>query len=261
LVKATEHLPNHKPLYIETKTGRAPETVGQLRSLHLAQYDAPLDFGPAQDRVTASNQQVFTEHMKQILMQAGIIPHFVTPVIHDVAGAARASVMATGKFANPNAPQLGAAWTGLLGRQPGMLAFMSHPQGPDSVYHFKYPNVDVAKKALNQAGVVSSVIVPNKTDYSLYIYDKGGMLRQGVASALTQLGVVADEWKGQGQTVGGKQDDMGREQYRNTINKVEGSGQQPQAAPAPPPAAPTQFSRALQHAVRVIRERRNAVHA
>lgn len=189
--------------------------------LHLGQYDAALPFGPAQDRATAVNQQVLSEHLRQILHRAGIEPHEVVPAIHDFNGAARTSVLATGRFLNPRAPQLGAAWTGLLGRQPGMLAFHSDPRGQDAVYHFKHGNAAAVQQALTNAGVANRVLVPAQTHYNVYVFDRGGKLRSQVGNALTQLGVTANEWRGQGHIVGGDQDDMGRAQYRQEINRGE----------------------------------------
>jgi hypothetical protein len=193
-----------------------------------AKYDAPLDFGPAQDRAVSSNQQPLIEGLRQALQNSGIIPHTLSPALHDYAGQVRTSLIAIGQYANPNAPKAGAAWMGLLGRQPGMLAFKGNPQGKDSIYHFTHHNADIVRRVLQEAGVFNRTIVPEKAHYGVYVYDPGNTLRTNVAKALGQMRAQAVEWRGDGEVLGGKMDDMGRGQYRDTINAVEGAEQQPQ---------------------------------
>lgn len=186
--------------------------------VRMAHYDMPVNFVSALERASASNYKSFAEAINKVLRQSGIIPHEVTPAVHDVLGNARAALFAAGQYRNPQAPVLGAAWTGMLARQPGMLSFTSDPNGRDSVYRFAHGDADVVRQALDQAGVPSRTLVPNGKDFHVYVFDKGRQKREQVAQALAMLGATADEWYGNGQPVGGKQEDMGREQYRNVIN-------------------------------------------
>ncbi len=200
-----------------------PNTPARLT----AQYDAPLPLAGVLTRITAANHKTFVDHLRTVLAQSGVIPQEVLPAIHDVGGAARASVFATGSFRNPNAPGTAAAWTGMLGRQPGMLAFRSSPNGPDSVYKFQHGDTDAIQQVLSANGVNSRVIVPQGKAFQVYVYDKGRAKREAVARAVSQLGTAAEEWQGQGTSIGGNhaaEKDMGREQYRNVINTAESGG-------------------------------------
>jgi len=190
-------------------------------SLKLAHYDEALDFVPALQRAVSSNHRLFIDHLKTVLLRAGIHPQNLLPAVHDLGNAARVSVVALGERTNPQAQTTGAAWTGLLGRQPGMVSFTAHPQGQDSIYNFSHKDANAVRSTLDSVGVMNRVLVPSGTTYSVYLYDKGRQKRPQVAQALNQLGVTAEEWWGTGEPVGGKTSDMGREQYRNTINKVE----------------------------------------
>lgn len=192
--------------------------------IRLARYDAPLPLSGALQRVTASNQDTFIHHLRSVLAQSGVVPHEIRPAVHDVAGAARVGVFASGTFKNPNAPGTAAAWTGLLGRNPEMLSFRANSSGPDSMYKFGHGDADMIQQALQSVGVTSRVLVPEGKNFTVYVYDKGRQQRDKIASALGQLQVPADEWRGQGSPIGGNQDDMGREQYRHQINTVESGG-------------------------------------
>lgn len=187
-----------------------------------AKYDAPLPFASVLQRATDANYKTFLEHITKVLHQSGVIPQTVSPAIHDVNGAARVSLFAAGQYRNPAAPGTAAAWSGLLGRQPGMLSFQSSPQGQDSIYKFQHGDADAIQRALNSVGVTSRTLVPDGKSFSVYVYDKGRQKREAVASAVGQLGVPVDEWRGTGTPVGGKEKDMGRSQYRDVINASEG---------------------------------------
>lgn len=206
---------------IRTQRQGYPTLLQRLRH-KFAKYDLPLDFVSALDRAVSTDQQTFAEHLKRVLMQSGITPHEVSPAVHDYAGAARASVVAAGSFKGGQmTPLVGTAWTGLLGRQPGMLTFQTGAGGPDSVYRFAHNDADAIRAVLDKAGVKSRVLAPKGKSFHVFVYDQGRKNREGVAQALTALGVPAEEWRGTGTPVGGKQDDMGREQYRNVINQGE----------------------------------------
>jgi hypothetical protein len=198
------------------------QAIGQ--AIRMSAADAPLPLPSVLQRVTSSNQKHFAETLKQVLMQSGVTPHEVQPAIHDVAGAARVGVFASGTFRNPNSPGTAAAWTGLLGKTPGMLSFKSNASGPDSVYKFSHGNSDQIQQALQANGINSRVLVPEGKNFCVYVFDRGRQQRDKIASALTQLGVPADEWRGQGESIGGNQKDMGREQYRTQINTSESGG-------------------------------------
>ena len=192
------------------------------RPAKLAQYDMPVDFVSALSRAVSADQQAFAEHLRRVLSQSGIHPHEVSPAVHDFSGQARASVLAAGSYKHAQVfPHTGTAWTGILGRQPGMLTFQGGAGGPDSVYRFAHQDADAVRQALDRAGVKNRVLVPQDKTFHVFVYDKGRMAREGVAQALTLLGVPAEEWRGTGTPVGGKQDDMGREQYRGVINTAE----------------------------------------
>lgn len=192
--------------------------------LQLAKYDATLPFQSSMQRVTASNYQTFVEHMKKVLMQSGIIPQDVSPAIHDVNGQTRVSLFASGTYRNPAAPGTAAAWTGMLGRQPGMLSFQSSPTGADSIYKLAHGDSDTVQQVLSANGINSRTMVPRDKSFEVYVYDQGRQQREAMAAAATQLGVPVEEWRGTGTPVGGKQEDMGRSQYRDAINASE-SGQ------------------------------------
>ena len=196
----------------------------QREPLRLAQYDRPLDFIPAMQRAMSSNYKTFATQLRAVLQRSGVTPHEVTPAVHDVTGQARATVFAAGTYKNPNAPALSSAWAGLLGRQPGMVSFLSHPQGVDSIYRFSHGDSDVVREALSNAGVGSRVLVPSGSNYHVYVFDRGRSQREAVSRTLIALGVQADEWRGNGHAIGGKVEDMGRGQYRDVISQ--------QAAPA-----------------------------
>lgn len=220
-----------------TQEGLFDATTGKMRmsrlreKLRLAQYDMPLDFVSALSRAVSADQQTFAEHLRHVLSQSGIQPHEVSPAVHDYGGAARASVLAAGSYKQQGAmqPHTGTAWTGLLGRQPGMLTFQGNATGPDSVYRFAHQDADAVRQALDRAGVKNRVLVPQDKTFHVFVYDQGRRVREGVAQALTMLGVPAEEWRGTGTPIGGKQDDMGREQYRGVINQSEAT--QAQTAP------------------------------
>lgn len=194
----------------------------RLQMRLMAHYDQPLDFANVLQRIHASNQQPFMQGLQQALQQAGVIPQKLTPAVHDVSGQARASIIAIGQYANRQSPRSAAAWTGLLGRQPGMLSFTGNPRGKDSVYHFSHHSPDIVRNVLQAHGVFNRTIVPEGNSYSVYVYDPANKYRTGMARALTELHATATEWRGDGQTLGGNLEDMGRAQYRDTINKVEG---------------------------------------
>lgn len=189
----------------------------------LAKYDAPLDFTSALQRAVSANQQSFVQHMRKILAQSGITPHIVSPAVHDFMGRARVGLMAAGDAKHPNAKLVGGAWTGLLGRQPSMLAFQTHPHGNDSVYRFTHPDAAMVQQVLNQYGIGSRTFAPEGENFNIYVYDKGRANRNSMGQALQQLGIQADEWRGNGDSIGGKKEDMGRSQYRDVINQSEQS--------------------------------------
>jgi hypothetical protein len=200
--------------------GEPPVHLGKMR---LAQYDMPLDFVSALSRAVSADQRTFADHLRHVLAQSGIQPHEVSPAVHDYGGAARASVLAAGSYkqGHQTFPHTGTAWAGLLGRQPGMLTFNGGAAGPDSVYRFAHPDADAVRTALDRAGVKNRVLVPQDKSFHVFVYDKGRRYREGVAQALTMLGVPAEEWRGTGTPIGGNTDDMGREQYRGVINRSE----------------------------------------
>ena len=195
--------------------------VGKLR---FAKYDALLPIDQAMQRATSANNKTFLEHLGKVLMQSGVMPQEISPAIHDVGGATRVSIFAAGQYKNPNAPLASAAWTGMLGRQPGMLSFQSNPNGQDSIYKFDHGDTAVIQRVLDSVGIRSRVIVPNGKMFTTYIYDQGRKSREAVASAAAQLRSPVDEWRGQGTPLGGDKKDMGRSQYRDVINASESSG-------------------------------------
>lgn len=209
---------------IDPKTGQVRlRRLGQ--KLRLAQYDLPVDFVSALSRAVSTDQQTFADHLRHVLQQSGIQPHEVSPAVHDYAGQARASVVAAGSFrGGQQFPHTGAAWTGLLGRQPGMLSFQGNANGPDSVYRFQHNDADQVRQVLDQAGIKSRVLAPHDKTFHIFVYDAGRRNREGMARALTLLGTPAEEWRGTGTPIGGKEDDMGREQYRGVINTAEAAG-------------------------------------
>lgn len=187
----------------------------------IAQYDRPVDFNNAQSRIESVSNAPLIEGLRQALQRSGVIPHTVTSAIHDFAGMTRASLLAVGKAANPYAPQVGTAWMGLLGHQPGLISFRGNPRGKDSIYVFNHHNADIVRNVLQNAGVVSRTIVPNERHYTVYVYDPGNRDREKVATALATMKATAIEWRGDGNMVGGDESDMGRSQYRNVINQSE----------------------------------------
>ena len=195
--------------------------VGKLR---MAKYDALLPIDQAMQRANSQNNKTFLEHLGKVLRQSGVMPQEISPAIHDVGGATRVSVFASGQYKNPNAPLASAAWTGMLGRQPGMLSFQSNPNGQDSIYKFDHGDTAVIQRVLDSVGIRSRVIVPNGKMFTTYIYDQGRKTREAVASAAAQLQSPVDEWRGQGTPRGGDKKDMGRSQYRDAINASESGG-------------------------------------
>jgi hypothetical protein len=187
----------------------------------LAQYDRGIDLGSALQRANSANHAQFVQHLHHVLEQAGVRPDKVYPAIHDMGNDARVSAVALGRRSGPQTPHTAAAWAGLLGRQPGMLAFSAHPQGRDSIYTFSHTDANAVRQAMDGAGVASRVLVPQQSGFQVYVFDKGRSDRKKVASALGQLGSVAQEWVGNGETVGGNDEDMGRAQYRDQINQSE----------------------------------------
>lgn len=195
--------------------------VGKLR---FAKYDALLPIDQAMQRANSQNNKTFLEHLGKVLRQSGVMPQEISPAIHDVGGATRVSIFASGQYKNPNAPLASAAWTGMLGRQPGMLSFQSNPNGQDSIYKFDHGDTAVIQRVLDSVGIRSRVIVPNGKMFTTYIYDQGRKTREAVASAAAQLQSPIDEWRGQGTPLGGDKKDMGRSQYRDVINASESGG-------------------------------------
>lgn len=214
-----------------TEEGLIDPKTGKIRlrrwgeKLKLAQYDMPVDFVSALSRAVSTDHKTFADHLRQVLEQSGIAPHEVSPAVHDYSGQARASVIAAGSFrGGQQFPHTGTAWTGLLGRQPGMLTFQAGANGPDSVYRFQHEDADAVRQALDQVGVKSRVLAPHDKTFHVFVFDPGRRYREGVAQALTALGTPAEEWRGTGTPVGGKEDDLGREQYRGVINTAEAAG-------------------------------------
>lgn len=208
---------------VDPETGKFRNARGDDDELPmlLAHYDEALDFIPALQRAVSANHRLFLDHLKKVLLKAGIAPQNLLPAVHDLGNAARVSVVALGERMAAHAPTTAAAWAGLLGRQPGMMAFTSHPQGQDSIYNFAHQDANAVRSTLDGVGVANRVLVPAGNVYSVYLYDKGRAKRGQIAKALGQLGVTAEEWWGNGAPVGGNTADMGREQYRGTINKAE----------------------------------------
>ena len=192
--------------------------------LKMAKYDALLPIDQAMQRANSQNNKTFLEHLGKVLQQSGVMPQEISPAIHDVGGATRVSIFASGQYKNPNAPLASAAWTGMLGRQPGMLSFQSNPNGQDSIYKFDHGDTAVIQRVLDSVGIRSRVIVPNGKMFTTYIYDQGRKTREAVASAAAQLQSPVDEWRGQGTPLGGDKKDMGRSQYRDVINASESGG-------------------------------------
>lgn len=187
----------------------------------MAKYDMPLNFGSSLQRVEASNQAPFIEALRETLRNSGINPEQVFPAIHDNSGQTRTSAFAIGKILNPKGVTSAASWVGLLGRQPGMLAFRGNPMGKDSIYHFTHYNADIVRNVLQNAGITNRTIVPQKNHYSVYVYDPQNKMRDRMAVALHEMNTTATEWRGDGEPIGGRMEDMGRSQYRDKINQAE----------------------------------------
>src|SRR6185503_14472481 len=130
----------------------------------------PLDFGPSLDRVMSANQGPLVQALHDALLRSGINPQHIAPAVHDFGGMTRASILAIGHASNPTAAATGTAWTGLLGRQPGMVSFKGNPRGKDSVYVFHHHNADIVRNVLQAAGVTSRTIVPEHAHYKVYVY-------------------------------------------------------------------------------------------
>lgn len=204
--------------------------------------DRGIDVTAASNRIGSANHQDLVNVLRTTLSRSGLTPHRVFPAIHDFAGSARPSAVAEvfGET-RPGAANYGAAWEGLIAKQPSLVVFRSHPEGADSVYKVAFKGPQKAfSQLLDSVGVANRVYVPHKDGTHAYLYDPQRKLRDNIGGLVSQLGLQALEHVGTGEPVGGG-DDMGRAQYRDEIQKAE-SGQQPNQQMARDPNKPYKFA-------------------
>ncbi len=207
--------------------------------------DRGIDLNSAANRIQSANHTALVHVLRQTLDRSGLSPHKVYPAIHDFAGSARASAIAEifGER-RPGGGDYGAAWQGLIAKQPALVVFRSHPQGADSVYKVAFKGPQKAfSQLLDGIGVSNRIYVPHGDGTHAYLYDPKRTLRDSIGGLVSSLGLQAVEHLGNGQGVGGG-DDMGRAQYRDEIQRAEG-GQSPQMERG---GKPVRFSAADIHA-------------
>lgn len=203
--------------------------------------DRGIDINGAAARIQSSNHGELLNVLRNTLTRSGLVPHKVSPAIHDFAGSARAAAIAEvfGERMAGNA-DYGAAWQGLIAKQPALVVFRSHPQGADSVYKVAFKGPQKAfSQLLDQIGVSNRVYVPHQDGTHAYLYDPQRKLRDTIGGFVSQMGLQAVEHVGNGEPVGGG-DDMGRAQYRDEIRQAEGGQQAQQMSRG---GKPVRFSR------------------
>jgi uncharacterized protein (TIGR02996 family) len=188
----------------------------------LAQKDRPVDVAGAGQRAASSNHADLLGALKGVLDKSGLVPHKIYPAVHDAGGQARASaVAAVFGERHPQAADYGAAWQGLLAKQPALVVFRSHPQGADSVYRFGFKGPQAAmSQLLDGIGVSNRVYVTHGGGTHVFLYDRGRRLRDAVGQLAARLGLEVTEHLGDGHPVGGG-DDVGRAAYRDEIRSAE----------------------------------------
>jgi uncharacterized protein (TIGR02996 family) len=200
------------------------------RAVRLAALrDRPVAPTGAADRLGTAGHKALVRALRDVLDRSGLTPNEVWPAVHDVGGQARASAVAAAYGERqPGAADYAAAWQGLVAKQPGLVVFRSHPDGPDSVYRLGFRGPTRAmSELLDRYGVASRVFVPRGHDTQVYVYDPGRKLRDSVGQLAGRLGLVAVEHTGEGRAIGGG-DDLGRSAYRDTIRRAEAPGAETQ---------------------------------
>ncbi len=225
----------NQPLRVNQSLPERMQRSGQAIKL-AAQRDRPVSTAGAGTRAQSGNHYALIRTLREILDRSGLAPNKVLPAIHDVGGAARAAALAEvyGEE-RAGAGEYGAAWQGLIAHLPSLVVFRSHPQGPDSVYRLAFKGPQQAmSKLLDSVGVTSRVFVPHQEGSHVYIYDQGRGLRTQIGGLATRLKLTAYEHLGQGNPVGGDPEDLGRSQFRDTINAAEQGGGAPEGVQRQP---------------------------
>lgn len=191
--------------------------------------DTESGFAVALQRMHTANHNAYVTILRRVFDQIGIKPAKIIPVLHDDQESTRPSIAAAiVRKIDQNAAMYAAAWHGILTRQPSILAFHSHPEGPDSIYqlHLQGGGEDV-RNSLNSAGIGQRVMIPHENGFRVLISDKGRQQRQAVGQFAAANGTQVGEATGTAYEIGGADDKEGRAAYRGVIDKIEQTPAQP----------------------------------
>lgn len=187
--------------------------------------DASSDLASALQRMKTANHQSYVTAIGSAFKAMALDPHKIQAVLHNESGVTQPAVAAAvSRPTDPASALYAAAWMGQLGHQTGVLAFQSHPQGPDSIYQMKLPGSGQAiANAFDAAGIPQRVMIPQADGFQVVVHDPGRQLRGNVASVARQFGTMVGETRGHGQVIGGDDPQEARAKYRDIIGKFEGN--------------------------------------
>lgn len=184
--------------------------------------------GQAMTVARSGNALALARAMSNTLTRLGVTPHKVSRAVHSDGMTARPAAIAS--VYQPSPPEqavTAGAWSGLLTKSPGMVAFYSDPSGPDMMHRVEAPGpIGEFSRRLLAAGAGSHTIVPTRRGGVAYVYDEGGRM----GDRLRASGLAVRSAPGRGAMVGGNTPAQGRSVQRDVIRDSENSLASPQAS-------------------------------
>lgn len=176
-------------------------------------------------RLHSANERYYRDELAQVLARTGLKPHRIHSVLHDTPKSTKPAVAASIlRKVKPEQADYAAAWHGMLAKQPAMMVFHSHPEGPDSLYRLKIPSQpEPIRQLLNDLGIQSRILIPRDEHTETLIHDPGREYRKDIHKLAVGMKIPVEEMTGQGKIMGGKDLSQARAKYRDIIRKFESS--------------------------------------
>jgi hypothetical protein len=179
------------------------------------------DFMDALRRVRSSNIQALHHAARDAARQLGLDPVQTRDALHDgPTGSTPGIAQAVYGPASPESIHRAAAIYALAGNQPGVAVFHARPNGPDSLYRFRFEGAGLEiRHRMDRAGLRDRVLIPHEKGFDVLVPDRGGRNSSLVRQFAKDQRVELEHSRGHFAVLGDRDLAAAREKYRGVVRR------------------------------------------